>query len=145
MRTNHKGSVKYILILLCVIMVFIGIGGCMAGMPQYRVYQKKLAGQAAYAEAQSSRQIRVLEAQAKLESAGLEARAEIERAKGVASANKIIGTSLQGNEVYLHYLWIQNMNEKAKDTIYIPTEGNMPIMESTRRLEQQVKAFPPAK
>jgi hypothetical protein len=58
---------------------------------------------------------------------------EVERAKGVASANKIIGDSLKDNEAYLRYLWIADMtNNKAPSVIYVPTEANIPILEAGR-------------
>ena len=58
---------------------------------------------------------------------------EVERAKGVASANKIIGDSLKDNEAYLRYLWITDMtNNKAPSVIYVPTEANIPILEAGR-------------
>ena len=41
----------------------------LIGYPQYRVYSLRLAGEAALAEAQSSRQVAILEARAKKESA----------------------------------------------------------------------------
>ena len=83
-------------------------------------------------KAESTRRITVLEAQAKLDSAKLLGQAEIERAKGVAQANKIIGDSLKDNESYLHYLWINNMTNTGKETVYIPTEANLPILEAGR-------------
>ena len=79
--------------------------------------------------------MRVEEAKARLESAKFESQAEIERAKGVAEANRIIGDSLKGNEAYLRYLWIQGLQDGSSETIYIPTEANLPIMEATRRRE----------
>jgi hypothetical protein len=52
----------------------------------------------------------------------------------VAKANKIIGDSLTGNEGYLRYLWIQGLQTNNMQVVYVPTEANLPIMES-RRLE----------
>jgi regulator of protease activity HflC (stomatin/prohibitin superfamily) len=98
--------------------------------PQYNIYSRTAAGRAALQEAESTRQVRVLEAKAKMESASLEADAEIARAKGVAEANKIIGSSLQDNPRYLQYLYItglQEGSEKGNRTIYVPTEGGVPI------------------
>jgi len=69
------------------------------------------------------------------ESAKNLAKAEIERAKGVAEANKIIGESLKGNEAYLRYLWIQSLSDGHSETIYVPTEANLPVLEATRRFE----------
>ncbi|NWN27592.1 membrane protease subunit, partial [Escherichia marmotae] len=54
----------------------------LIGWPQYRVYSQRLAGEAALAEAQSSRQVAILEARAKKESATQLAEAEVIRARG---------------------------------------------------------------
>jgi len=62
--------------------------------PLYNVWEQSQTGRAELARAESNRQIAVLEAQAKLDSATLQAKAEVERAKGAASANKILGESL---------------------------------------------------
>ena len=108
-----------------------GIG--MYGCPRYDVYQKRMEGQAILAHAQSSREVAVAEAKAKMESAELLAQAEVSRAKGVAAANKIIGDSLKGNDNYLRYLWVQNLeNMKGGQVIYIPTEAGLPLLEATR-------------
>jgi hypothetical protein len=106
------------------------IGALAWGIPQFGVYNRTLAGKAALMEAESTRQVRVLEAKAKMDSASLEAKAEIERAKGVAEANRIIGDSLKDNPRYLQYLYItglQEGSEKGNRTIYVPTEGGLPV------------------
>ena len=56
--------------------------------------------------------------------------AEIIRATGVAKANEIIGNSLKDNREYLQYLYITGIEEgsqKGNVTIYVPTEGGMPV------------------
>lgn len=127
------------LIVLGTITVILLIGGAMAGLPQYGVYQQRKAGEAKLAEAQYSRQVAVAEANAKMESASLLAQAEVARAKGVAQANQIIGESLKGNESYLRYLWITDVAGVGVDktVVYVPTEANLPILEATR--SQEVK------
>jgi regulator of protease activity HflC (stomatin/prohibitin superfamily) len=118
--------------------IFLGVGSLVLAFflflfwvgPQYNIYSRTAAGRAALQEAESTRQVRVLEAKAKMESASLEADAEIARAKGVAKANEIIGSSLQDNPRYLQYLYItglQEGSEKGNRTIYVPTEGGVPI------------------
>lgn len=100
------------------------------GAPQLGVYNRTLRGKAALMEAESTRQVKVLEAKAKKDAASLEAEAEVERAKGVAEANKIIGDSLKDNPRYLQYLYItglQEGSEKGNRTIYVPTEGGLPV------------------
>ena len=103
--------------------------------PKYRVWQKGLAGEAQLREAEWNRQIRVREAEAQRDAAVMLADAEVERAKGVAEANRIIGTSLEGNEAYLRYLWIQGLQDGSSEVIYVPTEATLPILEATRRFE----------
>lgn len=121
------------IILFVIVFLAAGIGGCCWIKPNYNVWEQEKDGQAAYARAESTRKIAVLEAQAKLDSAKLLADAEVARARGVAQANEIIGKSLEGNELYLHYLWISNLHEGRNDVIYVPTEAGIPLMEAGRR------------
>ena len=98
--------------------------------PIYNVWAQSLAGKAELQKAEYTRQVAVLEAKAKLDSAKELAQAEVERAKGVAQANQIIGDSLKGNREYLQYLYITGLEEgsqKGNVTIYVPTEGGMPV------------------
>ena len=98
--------------------------------PQYNVWQQSLAGKAELQKAEYTRQVAVLEAQAKKDSASQLADAEIIRAQGVAKANQIIGDSLKDNREYLQYLYITGLEEgsnKGNVTIYVPTEGGMPV------------------
>lgn len=100
--------------------------------PQYRVYSQRLAGEAALAEAQSSRQVAILEARAKKESAIALAEAEVIRARGAAQANAILQNSLGGPEGYLRYLQIQALESSKASLIYVPTEAGLPVTESRR-------------
>lgn len=101
--------------------------------PILNVWQQSKSGEAELAHAEYSRQIATCEANAKKESSKALAEAEVIRAHGVAKANKIIGDSLQGNEAYLKYLYINQLSEtNDKTVIYIPTEANLPIMEANR-------------
>lgn len=107
----------------------------LIGWPQYRVYQQRLSGEAALAEAQSSRQVAILEARAKKESAISLAEAEVIRAEGAAKANLILQDSLGGPEGYLRYLQVQALEETKASLIYVPTEAGLPVTEA-RRLGQ---------
>lgn len=100
--------------------------------PHYHVWSERLTGEAELARAESNRQIRTLEAEAEKDSAKFFAEAEIIRARGVAEANEIIGESLKENESYLRYLWIQGLQGENASVIYVPTEANLPILESQR-------------
>lgn len=111
------------------------LAGLMFGYPQYRVYSQRLAGEAALAEAQSSRQVAILEARAKKESAISLAEAEVIRAEGAAKANKILQNSLGGPEGYLRYLQIQALEDSKAQLIYVPTEAGLPVTEAKRLRE----------
>jgi regulator of protease activity HflC (stomatin/prohibitin superfamily) len=120
------------------ILLIVGIGGALYGCPRYNVYNQRLTGEAELARAESNRKIAVAEAEAKKESAKQLADAEVIRAEGVAKANKIIGDSLKNNEAYLRYLYITGItdnNATGNQTIYIPTEAGLPILEATRRFK----------
>jgi regulator of protease activity HflC (stomatin/prohibitin superfamily) len=98
--------------------------------PIYNVWAQSLDGKAELQKAEYTRQVAVLEAQAKKDSAQQLADAEIIRATGVAKANEIIGNSLKDNREYLQYLYITGIEEgsqKGNVTIYVPTEGGMPV------------------
>jgi len=110
----------------------------MFGMPQYRVWQQSKAGEAELAKAEQNRQIAILEAKAKEESAKSLSNAEIIRAEGIAKANKIIGDSLQNNDAYIHYLWIETLKDSKDQVIYIPTEAGIPITESGRFFKNSI-------
>ncbi|MFN4042183.1 MAG: hypothetical protein ACK4I0_11015 [Brevundimonas sp.] len=120
------------------ILVLVVIGAVvLIGFPTYNVYAKQMQGRAAYEEAVQNRRIRVLEAQAALDSAKLTAAAEIERAKGANEANRIMAQALGGPEAYLRWSYINMLQETAgkegRQTIYIPTEAGMPILEAGQR------------
>lgn len=108
----------------------------LIGCPMYSVWEQGKDGEAQLKHAESSKQIAIQEAHAKMESAKLLAQADVERAKGLAEANKIIGDSLKGNDAYLRYLWIQGLGQGAHETIYIPTEAGLPILEANRLHKQ---------
>jgi hypothetical protein len=109
------------------------IGGCAYIKPKWGVWAAEMEGAAQYAQAEQNRRITILEAEAKLESAKALAAAEVERARGVAEANKIIGESLKGNEAYLRWQWIQNLESGSNSVIYVPTEAGLPILEAGQR------------
>lgn len=125
---SNMSPTKIAISIASTLFLLIVIG--MAAIPRYFVWQKELSGKAKLREAEWSRQIAVQEAEAKKDSASHLAEAEKIRAQGVAEANKIIGESLQGNESYLRYLWIQGLHDGTSEVIYIPTEANLPLLEA---------------
>jgi regulator of protease activity HflC (stomatin/prohibitin superfamily) len=111
-------------------LVIVGAVTLFVGGPMYNVWSQSLAGKAELNKAEYTRQVAVLEAQAKKDSAQQLADAEVIRAQGVAKANQIIGNSLKDNREYLQYLYITGLEDGSKNgnvTIYVPTEGGMPV------------------
>ena len=124
-----------------VIIAVVVVGALMLiGLPTYNVYSKTMAGKAAYEQAVQDRRIRVLEAQAALDSAQLTAQAEIARARGTNEANRIMAESLGGPDNYLRWSYIHMLEETAgkegRQTIYIPTEAGVPILEAGRAAQR---------
>ena len=109
--------------------------GLFVAWPNYRVWQRELAGKALLREASWSRQVAIEEARAKMESAKMLAEAEIERAKGLAQANEIVIKSLGSPDAYLRYLWIDQIQDNQ--VFYVPTEATLPILEAGRALPAQ--------
>ncbi|WP_407989453.1 hypothetical protein [Porphyromonas pogonae] len=105
----------------------------MFGLPKYNVWRAEQVGKAEFSKAEQNRKIKIEEAKANLEAEKLNAQAEIERAKGAAQAIHIENGAL--TPTYIQYLWVrqqQNLNDKT--VIYIPTEGNLPILEANRNI-----------
>ena len=126
---QQTGFIDPAIALIAVGVIVVG-GIIFVGGPQYNVWQQSLAGKAELQKAEYTRQVAVLEAQAKKDSAQQLADAEIIRATGVAKANQIIGDSLKDNREYLQYLYITGLEDGSKNgnvTIYVPTEGGMPV------------------
>lgn len=116
------------LIVFIVAMAFI--------KPWYNVWSQEMEGKAEFAKAEQNRKIKIEEARANLEAEKLNAQAEIERAKGAAEAIRIENGSI--TPTYIQYLWVRQQSDLSNKTvIYVPTETNLPILESTRALTTQ--------
>ena len=124
-RATILTTALFIAFILAIIVAF------MFGYPKYKVWQQAMAGKAEFAKAEQNRKIKIEEARANLEAEKLNAQAEIERAKGAAKAIEIENGSI--TPTYIQYLWVrQQTNLNDKTVIYIPTEGNLPILEAGR-------------
>lgn len=107
-------------------------------MPWYNVWSQEMEGKAEFAKAEQNRKIKIEEAKANLEAEKLNAQAEVERAKGAAEAIRIENGSI--TPTYIQYLWVRQQSDLSdKTVIYVPTETNLPILESTRMLNQTQK------
>jgi regulator of protease activity HflC (stomatin/prohibitin superfamily) len=131
--TNLNLSPKLIkgvgcLVILIIAMAFI--------KPWYNVWSQEMEGKAEFAKAEQNRKIKIEEAKANLEAEKLNAQAEVERAKGAAEAIRIENGSI--TPAYIQYLWVRQQSDLSNKTvIYIPTETNLPILESTRAIRSQ--------
>ena len=132
--TVHKGQAEVVFLVFVVLMSVLGaILGLLYGLPKYNVWSSELQGRAEFVRAEQNRQIKIEEAKANLEAEKLNALAEIERAKGAAAAIEIENGKL--TETYIRYLWVRQQSDLSDKTIiYIPTEGGLPILESTRSI-----------
>ena len=117
---------------LCGIIAIVVVSIGMAFIrPWYNVWSQEMEGKAEFAKAEQNRKIKIEEARANLEAEKLNAQAEIERAKGAAEAIKIENGSI--TPTYIQYLWVRQQSDLSdKTVIYIPTESNLPLLESTR-------------
>ena len=125
-----KGAVIGVgaIVLLIVAMAFI--------RPWYNVWSQEMEGKAEFAKAEQNRKIKIEEARANLEAEKLNAQAEVERAKGAAEAIRIENGSI--TPTYIQYLWVRQQSDLSdKTVIYVPTETNLPILESTRNILTQ--------
>lgn len=115
--------------------VFV-IVALLFAIPWYHVWSQEMEGKAEFAKAEQNRKIKIEEARANLEAEKLNAQAEVERAKGAAEAIRIENGSI--TPTYIQYLWVrQQSNLNDKTVIYVPTETNLPLLESTRNITNQ--------
>ncbi len=134
---NVNVSSRMIRTIICAVAGVVLVIVAMAFvMPWYNVWSQEMEGKAEFAKAEQNRKIKIEEARANLEAEKLNAQAEVERAKGAAEAIRIENGSI--TPTYIQYLWVrQQSNLNDKTVIYVPTETNLPLLESTRNLTNQ--------
>lgn len=110
--------------------MFVGavIIAALAAFPIYRVWASQKAGQADLAAAQYEQQIQIATAKGRFDAAELNKKAAIIEAEAVCEQIKIIGENLKQHDLYLRWQWIEMMKHRAGETIYVPTEANLPIL-----------------
>lgn len=106
----------------------------MIVLPIYNVWVSKKQGEAELAEANFAEQVVIAKATARLNAAEMNKKAEVIEAEAVANSIQTIGDVLSTNEGYLRWQWIKMMGETDNETIYVPTEANLPILEAGRKL-----------
>lgn len=134
-RKNTKLAFMWASICITLLVAILSVSFWL--FPTYRVWSQEMRGKAQLREAEWTKKILVEQANAEAESSILRAnglaQAEVRRAEGVAEANRIIDESLNGATEYLQYLWIEGLKNDSSKVIYVPTEGNIPIMEAGKR------------
>lgn len=135
MENNSKRKLIVRVIVCAITGILLVSGGCMFGWPQYKVWQQNKEGEAELAKAEQNRQIKVQEAKAEEEAAKSLAQAEVTRAEGKSKANEILVKSLGGPQNYMQFLWVDAMKNGQNQTIYVPTEANLPITEAGRMMQ----------
>lgn len=132
MGTNYNITSSLVKLVVKIVGGIVAFFVVMAFVrPWYNVWSQEMEGKAEFAKAEQNRKIKIEEARANLEAEKLNAQAEIERAKGAAEAIKIENGSI--TPTYIQYLWVRQQSDLSdKTVIYIPTESNLPLLESTR-------------
>lgn len=138
-QPNFTLSPKHIKgIILAVVAVVLIVVSMAFIRPWYNVWKQEMEGKAEFAKAEQNRKIKIEEARANLEAEKLNAQAEIERAKGAAEAIRIENGSI--TPTYIQYLWVRQQGDLDNKTlIYVPTETNLPILESARLLTPEAQ------
>lgn len=117
------------------------VGGIIALLmiiiPPYSVWSAHKRGQAELAQAKNEQMVQVTIAEGRFKAAEMNKKAAIIEAEAVAKQIETIGTNLQKHDLYLKWQWIKMMEDRDGDeTIYVPTEANMPILEANRFAKQ---------
>lgn len=104
------------------------------GHPRWQVWNSHQAGLADLTRAKNEQQIQIAQAQSRLDAATLNKEAAIIEAEAVSAQVEAIGSQLTKHDLYLRWQWIEMMKHRNSDadTIYVPTEANLPILEATR-------------
>lgn len=79
-------------------------------------------------EAKAKSESSVLSAKARLEVADLDAKAKIKKAEAEEIYIKKVSAVLKDNPEYIKYLQVKSINESKAQKVFIPTEGNTPII-----------------
>lgn len=123
---KYRAAAIWGLVAFVVLIVLI-ILGFMFGLPIYNMWAADKAGRAELAKAEYSKQVQIQEAKSNLEAEKLNAEAEVERAKGAAKSRQTEGLGMTP-EQYVQYLWVKKLSLSKSQTIYLPTENGLPVL-----------------
>lgn len=122
---------EYIIAGALVVAVIIGF--LMWLLPIYSVWAARKSGEAEFAKAQNEQRIQIAEAESRLHAAQANKAAAIVEAEAVAAQIATIGDKLTKHDLYLKWQWIKMMEDREGQTIYVPTEAGLPILEAGRK------------
>lgn len=100
--------------------------------PIYNVWAAHQSGLADLARAKNEQMIQIAAAEGRLKAAQANKAAAIIEAEAVAEQVQRIGSTLTHHDLYLRWQWIKMMEERDGETIYVPTEANLPLLEAGR-------------
>ena len=131
--SKKTSSNSFKVITLVVIAIIVIITAIAFIHPWYKVWSQEMENKAELAKTEQN----INKAKANLEIEKLNAQAEIEKAKGAATAISLEKENITPS--YIQYLWVKELGKgRNKTIIYIPTETNLPILESTRNTEFKI-------
>lgn len=125
---TQRGNIVVPLVLsMAIFLVFLSL---FYVWPQYRVWQRGLAGEANLAQAEQDRKILIAQAQAERDSAELR-----------AEAIGIMGAAARDFPEYRHQEFIGAFGEALQNgaiqkIIFVPTEAQIPIVEAGRTVRE---------
>ena len=110
-RESNGGAI--VLLFFVALFACAGVGGCMFGYPQYRVYLRRLEGEGILAEGEASKKVII-------ETAKAEAEAEKIRSGATVEAIKTVGESLSRYPEYTRHRFIEGLHDEKTEVIYLP-------------------------
>ena len=127
MNYYSRKPLEPLMLMFVSILILVIILLLLFGWPHYKVWKQGMDGQASPAEAEQSKMIQVQVAKAEFESAKLR-----------AEAIKLVGQAAKDYPKYRKQEFIGSFGEALRDgriqqIIYVPTEANIPIVDSVRR------------
>lgn len=125
-------TTEFIVFLCCVFLVLCVLW-ILFGYPVWKVWASHKEGMADLEQAKKEQQIQVAQAQGRLDASEINKKAAIIEAQAVSAQIKTIGEQLQAHDLYLKWQWIRMMEDREGETIYVPTEAGLPILEAGKR------------
>lgn len=126
-----------LVILLAVIVLFGGVGGCMATYPKYKLYKSNTEKQAVIKEQEAISEAEVFAAEKRVIAASAEAEARLIEAQAIADSQKMIAATLTPE--YLTWRYYEVLATTENQIIYVPVEDGLPITEANRLAVEPVQ------